>query len=116
MRYFYVRDENNLSVVRSFVFQQGQASHVRTPALGGDVFHRGRPEPDTFTMDATGLGQQVGAFRVVDENFTVYECIGTNVNGGNRGMAVSGIVSARWQIEVANRDEALRMMGEATGA
>jgi hypothetical protein len=115
MRYFYVRDENNLAVVRSFVFRQGQASLIRTPTFGGDVFHRGRPEPDTFTMDATGLGQQVGAFKVVDEDFTVYECIGTNVSGGNGGMAVSGFVTARWQIEDANRDDALRMMREATG-
>ena len=116
MRYFYVRDENGLVLLRSFVFREGQARMIRTPTFGGDVFHRGRPEPDTFTMDATGLGQQVGAFRVVDENLTVYECIGTNVSGGNAGMTVSGFVTARWQIEDANRDEALRMMHEATGA
>lgn len=116
MRYFYVRDENALVLLGSFVFRQGQAPVIRTPTFGGDVFHRGRPEPDTFTMDATGLGQQVGAFRIVDENFTVYECIGTNVSGGNGGLAVSGIVNARWQIEVANREEALRMMREATVA
>jgi hypothetical protein len=116
MRYFHVRDENSLAVVRSFAFWQGQAPLIQTPTFGGDVFHRGRPEPDTFTMDATGLGQLGGAFRVVDEDFTVYECIGTNVSGGNGGMAVSGLVTARWHIEDANRDEALRMMREATGA
>ena len=66
-------------------------------------------------MDATGLGQHVGAFRVLDEDFTVYECIGANVSGGNGGMAVSGFVTSRWQIEDANRDEALRTMREASG-
>lgn len=117
MRFFYVKDENGLAPVRSFVFRQGQAPIIiRTPGIGGDVFHRGRPDPDTFTMDVTGLGQQVGAFKVVDENLTVYECFGTNVSGDNGGMMVSGFVTARWQIEDANRDEALRMMREASGA
>lgn len=113
MRYFYVRHDNKLAVVRSFVFQQGQTPLVRTPTLGDNIFHRSDPALDTFTMDATGLGQQVGEFKVVAADFTVYECIGTNVNGGNGGMVVSGFVAARWPIKDADHGEATRMMREA---
>lgn len=104
MQFFYVRDGNELVLLRSFSFQQGQSRLIRIPTLSGDVFQRTRPEPDTFMMDATGTGQLLGPFRVVDASRMVYECIGINMNGGTGGMTISGIVTNRWQLEVPNAD------------
>jgi hypothetical protein len=116
MNFFLVADSDRLVLLRSFDFREGGTTLVRIPTFGGDVFGRSRPEPDTFTMDATGLGQQVGAFTVVDGNCVVYECIGTTVSGANGQIQVSGFVTGRWQVEDANRAEAIRMMREAMGA
>jgi hypothetical protein len=102
MQFFYITDDNGIVPLRSFVFRQGQSRLIRIPTLGGDVFQRTRPEPDTFTMDATGTRQLLGPFRVVDSSRTVYECIGTNVNGGTGGTTISGIVTGRWQLEDAD--------------
>ena len=102
MQFFYITDDNCILPIRSFVFRQGQSRLIRIPTLGGDVFQRTRPEPDTFTMDATGTRQLLGPFRVFDSSHTVYECIGINMNGGTGGTTISGIVTNQWQLDDAN--------------
>ncbi len=104
MQFFYIKDDNGLVPLRSFIFREGQSRLVRIPTFGGDVLQRTRPDPDTFTMDATGTGQMLGQFRVVDTNYTVYECFATNVNGGSGGMTLSGVVTSRWQLEAPKTD------------
>lgn len=115
MRHFYVRDENNLAILHSFVFQQGQAPLIRTPTFGGYVFQQGRPSPDTFTIHDSSIRIVAGTqFTVVDNDLTVYECICTTVSNTSGQIQISGIVSNRWPIQAENRSEALRMIGEAT--
>ena len=115
MRYFYVTDGNKLIPLNSFEFREGHTPTIRTPTFGSDIYGNGRKQPDTFSMDATGLGQQVGAFKVVDDNCFVYECIGANTTGSSGRMTVAGFVTVRWQIEVQDRAEAFKMMQVGTG-
>jgi hypothetical protein len=115
MNYFFITDDEVLIPLSSFAFTEGQSRVVSIPVFGGAVYGRTRKEADTFRMVAASILPQAGGFRVVDENCTVYECMGANVSVTNGRLVVSGIVHSRWDVEPQHQAEARQKMQQAIG-
>src|SRR5438067_944769 len=111
MTYFYVTDEGALVRLAEFSITEGQSYIVRIPVFGGTFYQRTRKEPDAFRMNASGLLPQVGQFRVVDENATVYGCIAVNTTVAGGALIVTGIVHDKWEAE--QKQEAIRAIRQA---
>lgn len=109
MRYFYATDEGSLIALVDFGVTEGQSQVVRIPVFGGTVYSQTRRGPDTFRMVAGSVLPQVGRFRVVGEDCTVYGCVGGNMSIENGRLVVTGVVHDRFAVEEQHRAAAVQM-------
>ena len=113
MEYFYIADDANLIELASFQIIQGRSPIVPVHTFGGVQYMSGRRSPDRFALVAADPIPSGGQFRVVDENATVYECLGERVHVVNGQLSVSGIICAQWEPE--QKDAALEAIRFAKG-
>ena len=116
MNFYYVDEDGNLTPLVSFTIREGQSHVVPIPVIGGTVFGRSKREPDTFRLVSSSMLPQVGNFRVVSSDCTVYGCIGSSVGVEHRTLVVSGVIHDRYEVESQHRAEAEAQMRAASSA
>ena len=99
MKFFFVIEGANPIELESFRFNKGQSRIVRIPVIGGTVYNRTRPEPDTFHLRAKCTLPKAPNFHVVSDDLQVFECVAEAAGAAGGTLELAGYVVSNWQID-----------------
>ncbi|HEY3897354.1 MAG TPA: hypothetical protein VGM54_02010 [Chthoniobacter sp.] len=112
MNYFYIADnDNTLKYLPDFRLVRQEPEQIAVPTLKGVRYISHKTGADVFICTPHSSMPQVGNFRVVDENATVYECAGSRVGVGDAPAIITGVVNREFVPE--NKEEALEVIKKA---